>query len=171
VDISYSTTRIAHCCTLIPVLPADLGAQDRLAAVVFLEATILATLIEAGAACASARHASIHARLGPDRRHAVMIFVNTVVYAHLRLLHTALPIASACALCSVSKACLSAEYGHTLIILIDTIVLASTIIVNRASLHAVGSIAPAILAARHWYAVVVFIDTVVCAANVRDITF
>jgi hypothetical protein len=100
-----------------------------------------------------------------------MIFVNTVVYAHLRLLHSALPIASACALCSVSKACLSAEYWHTLIILIDTIVLASSIIVNRASLHAVGSIAPALLVATHWNAVPVFIDTVVCASKVRDIAF
>jgi hypothetical protein len=100
-----------------------------------------------------------------------MIFVNTVAYAHLRLLHSALPIASACALCSVSKACLSAEDGHTLVILFDTIVLASTIIVNRASLHAVGSIAPALLVASHWNAVPVFIDTVVCASKVRDIAF
>jgi hypothetical protein len=100
-----------------------------------------------------------------------MIFVNTVIEAHLRLLHTALPIASVCALCSVSKACLSAEYGHTLIILIDTIVLASSIIPDRAFLHAVGSIAPALLTARHWNAVVVFIDTVIFAANVRDKAF
>jgi hypothetical protein len=100
-----------------------------------------------------------------------MIFVNTVAYAHLRLLHSALPIASVCALCSVSKACLSAEYWHTLTILIDTIVQAASIITDRAFLHAIGSIAPTLLAARYWNTLAVFVDTVVCTANIRDKAF
>ena len=115
-DISYSTTRIAHYGTLIPILPADLGAQHRLAPVVLLVAPILANLVEALTTRAGASHASIHARLCPDARCAHIILHVAVVYALLGFGCPSSLIAAICALRPVSHACLRTEHWHTLVI-------------------------------------------------------
>jgi hypothetical protein len=105
---------------LISILPADLSAQDRLAAPELSEAAILANLIKAGATSSSTAHASIHTRLGPEVWCASIILNNTVVQAPLGFLSATILIATVRALCSVSKACLRTKNWEALIIIDET---------------------------------------------------
>ena len=101
-----------------------------------------------------------------------MIFVYTIVEAQWRFLHSSFLIATLRALCSVSKACLRAEHGHALIIIVDASILAKgSVEINWAFIHAAKPVAPTLLTACYWHTLVIFIDAVVGALRERDVAF